>query len=178
MSDSETTAPSENGPDPLQPGKLAPDFELPGTINTHGDIEQYSLSKATEDGPCVLNFYLFDHHPACTENLCDLHRVEWFDVDLEVTVYGISADSVYSHRTFADAQDLDYPLLSDSAGRVAAEYGVLIDEFDGHEQVANRAVFVVGAERRIEYAWAAGVPSEQPEWGEVRDAVGRAKGDI
>jgi len=175
MSDSERAAPSENGPEPLQPGDPAPDFELPGATGSGADIAQYSLSGATEDGPCVLNFYLFDHHPACTENLCDLHEVEWFDVDMEVTVYGISGDSVYSHTTFADAQGLDYPLLSDSAGRVAAAYGVLLDEFEGHERVANRAVFVIRADGSIEHVWTADVPSDQPEWSEIRDAVDRAK---
>lgn len=178
MSDNETTASSEDGSEPLQPGDPAPEFELPGTTGTDGDIEQYLLSKATDDGPCVLNFYLFDHHPACTENLCYLHEVEWFTVDMEVTVYGISGDSVYSHATFADAQGLDYPLLSDSAGRVAAEYGVLMNEFDGHEQVANRAVFVVDADSRIDCTWVADAPGDQPEWTDIREAVDRAKGDV
>ena len=42
-----------------------------------------------------------------------------------MSVYGISLDDVASQRAFHDAQELNFPLLSDPDGSVAAKYAVL-----------------------------------------------------
>ena len=52
---------------------------------------------------------------------------------------GISLDSVVAQAEFAKAQKLDYPLLSDPDGSVAAKYGVLMAE----KGIARRVTFLV-----------------------------------
>jgi peroxiredoxin Q/BCP len=44
---------------------------------------------------------------------------------LGVQVFGISTQSVESHRKFAQAQGLNFPILADVGGKVAKKYGVL-----------------------------------------------------
>lgn len=160
-------------------GDRAPDFELPGT-DPDGDeaVREYRLSEVLDGGPVVVNFYLFDFHPTCTENLCDLHDLSWFEFDEDTTVFGVSADGVYSHGAFADAESIGVPLLSDSDGRVAESYGVLYEELAGHYRIANRSVFVLAPDRTVRYAWVADDPGEHPDWTTVKEAVdelGRAE---
>ncbi|MFB6092657.1 MAG: redoxin domain-containing protein [Haloquadratum sp.] len=154
-------------------GATAPDFTLPGT-SPAGDgiqVSQYQLTDALEDGPVLLNFYLFDFHPSCTDNLCDLHDLMWFDIDESVTVFGISTDRSFSHHAFADEEELGYTLLSDSDGSVAAAYDVLYDEFENHKQIAKRSVFVIDTERTIQYAWSTDDPATQPPWDEIEGVI-------
>ena len=55
-------------------------------------------------------------------------------------VVGISTDEVATQKRFKDENQLPFPLLSDSDGKVAKQYGgtVMIVGF------ANRATFVIG----------------------------------
>jgi len=156
----------------LSAGTTAPDFELPG-ISTAADEEigSYRLSDLIADGPVLLNFYLFDFHPACTTNLCDLHDIEWFTLDTDISVLGVSTDRTFSHRAFAEDQSLGFPLLSDSDGSVAEAFGVLYDEYQGHKRIAKRSVFVVDTDRTVRYAWVADDPADGPDWDAVRAAV-------
>jgi peroxiredoxin len=156
----------------LSEGTTAPDFELPGS-STDGDekIGSYRLSTLLADGPVLLNFYLFDFHPACTTTLCDLHDIEWFTLDTDISVLGVSTDRTFSHRAFAEDQGLGFPLLSDSDGSVAEDYGVLYDEYQGHKRIAKRSVFVVDTDRTVRYAWVADDPANGPDWDAVRAAV-------
>lgn len=154
----------------IEEGQQAPDFALPG-VSADGDIREFGLSEAVTDGPVVLNFYVFDFHPECTEHMCDLNNLSWFRLDDGVTAFAISADQSFSHREFAAAQNLDFPLLSDSDGAVAEAFGVLYEEFKGHKRVAKRSVFVIDTERVVRYAWRTDDPSDHPDWTTVTETV-------
>ncbi|WP_018257455.1 redoxin domain-containing protein [Halomicrobium katesii] len=162
----------------LELGDTAPDFTLQGIRGAESsDIETVTLSERLETGPAVLNFYLFDFHPECRRNVCELHDLAWFDLDEQVHTFGISTDSVFSHGEFARQEGLEYPLLSDNDGSVAESYGILTDERQGHRRVARRAVFVVDQTGSVRYRWVADAPDEQPEWEAIKDVVDDVKGD-
>lgn len=154
----------------LTDGDMAPDFRLPGTPTPDEQdiVSEYTLREAVADSPVSLNFYLFDFHPHCTENICDLHDLAWFDINESVSVYGISTDKSFSQRSFAETEGLDITLLSDSDGTVAEEYGVLYEEFGGHKRIGKRSVFIVDPEGMVRYAWRTEDPSVQPDGQEVR----------
>lgn len=158
----------------VREGDRAPDFELPGTTPELGndDITRHRLSDALEDGPVVVSFYLFDFHPACTDHMCSLHDLAWLDLDDTVTVFGISTDKSFSHNAFADRENLQFRLLSDSDGNVAEHYDVLYDEFKDHKRVAKRSVFVVDTDQTVRYTWVTEDPQTLPDWEPVRDALG------
>lgn len=155
----------------LQPNTRAPDFTLPGTTPDGDGLTTYRLRDALDDGPVLLNFYVFDFHPACTEHLCTLHDLAWFDLDDALTVYGVSTDRAFSHAAFADAERLTYPLLADSDSTVAADYDVRYDEYADHRHVAKRAVFLVDSDQTVTYAWSTDDPRDMPDWTAVRAAI-------
>lgn len=154
-------------------GDRAPGFDLPGTTaDAHDeDVTRHTLADALEDGPVVLSFYLFDFHPECTDHMCSLHDLAWLELEDDVTVFGVSTDKSFSHKAFADSENIAFRLLSDSDGSVAEEYGVLYDEFNGHKRVSKRSVFVVDTDQTVQYAWVTEDPHTQPDWVPVRDAL-------
>lgn len=157
----------------LSEGTTAPDFTLPGTAARRDEtaVEQHTLADALEEGLAVVNFYLFDFHPACTTNMCELHDLVWFDLDEQVTVFGISTDRSFSHHAFAEAEQLGFTLLSDSDGSVAEEYDVFYEEFNGHKRIAKRSVFLIDTEGVIRYAWSTDDPTVQPNWSKLKAAL-------
>jgi len=78
-----------------------------------------------------------------------------------VQVFGISVDSIYCHAAFAREREIPFPLLSDFNKEVSQEYGVLID-LGPWKNVSARAVFVVGQDGTIRYAWH-GAPRDLPD---------------
>jgi peroxiredoxin len=54
-------------------------------------------------------------------------------------VIGVSVDSVWANKAFADQLHLEYPVLSDVKHDVSRSYGV----YDEGNSVARRATFVI-----------------------------------
>jgi peroxiredoxin len=150
----------------LTEGDAAPDFVLPGTDGD--ELREYMLAEHTKEGPVVIAFYLFDFHPTCTDELCSLGDLGWFTLDEDVTAFGVSTDSAFSHRAFAREHGIEFPLLSDDSGAVSDRYGVLSEGYEGHRVVSERAVFVVDEATTVRYAWVAENPGTHPDWDEVR----------
>lgn len=77
-------------------------------------------------------------------------RQETFN-NLGVHVLGISTDSVYSHKVFAEtspsARAIQYPLLSDRSHVITHQYGVLRAELG----IAYRATFIIAPDRQVKY---------------------------
>ncbi|MFD1515744.1 redoxin domain-containing protein [Halomarina rubra] len=151
-------------------GDSAPDFtEKVAT----GDIEEFTLSERTGDGPLVLATFPGAFTPPCSNEMVALE--EHLD-DYEgagATLYGLSHDSPFSLNAFRDAQDLSFDLVSDMRGDTIEAYGLTTDMPDiGLYGVANRAVFVLDEEGTVTYVWEADDAGEdEPDYEELLDAV-------
>lgn len=154
----------------LQVGQTAPEFTLPGVVG--GTVDSHGLAEYAEHGwAVVVVFYPFDFHPVCTTQMCTLRDSEALSMVENTVVLGVSTDGVYSHRRFGEEYRIDFPLLSDSDGRVARSYGVLVDELEGHRDVARSAVFVVDPDRRVQYAWQSEEADDEPDLEAVEKAT-------
>jgi len=150
-------------------GDAAPDFVLPGSDGD--DVREYMLADFTREGPVVLASYLFDFHPACTEELCTLQNLGWFTVHPDATALALGTDSAFSHQAFAREHGIEFPLLSDSDGAVSERYDIRYDEFEGHRNVAKRSVFVIDADAIVRYRWVADDPRSLPNWEEIQTVL-------
>lgn len=126
----------------MQPGDLAPEFELPDE-----DGVPRSLGGFLESGPVVLFFYPAAMTPGCTAESCHFRDLGGEFAALGAQRVGISADDVAKQKRFADKHAFDFPLLSDPDGSVATQYGV-------RRRVTvlsptRRATFVIGVDRKI-----------------------------
>lgn len=124
-------------------GDRVTEFELPdqtGTIRT--------LTELLADGPIVLFFYPAAMTPGCTKEACHFRDLAAEFAAVGATRVGISADSVDKQAQFADKQKFDYPLLSDTDGTVAAQFGVkrgLLGKF----MPVKRTTFVIDTDRTV-----------------------------
>jgi peroxiredoxin Q/BCP len=103
----------------VQVGDVAPDFTLPDQTGT-----PVSLRNLLGRAAVVLYFYPKDASPGCTIEARAFQGSYDAFTEAGAAVVGISADSVGSHRRFAAAEKLSFPLLSDRDGAVSALYGV------------------------------------------------------
>lgn len=158
----------------LAEGTEAPSFELPALVD--GDRRRVSLSEYVGDDVVILAFYPADFNPACDEESCDLDELDLFTMQKDVTILGISPDSVYSHRAFAEQYDLSVPLLADTDGEVAAEYDLQLEDDIG-QQLLERAVVVVDHDGEIAYTWSTDELTELPRVEELKDAIADTGGN-
>jgi glutaredoxin-dependent peroxiredoxin len=66
--------------------------------------------------------------------------------------FGISGDSEWTHIAWAQALDLNFPLLSDWNKEAMRAFGVE-GEFRGHRGVALRTTFLVDQDGTVRGAW-------------------------
>lgn len=102
----------------LTVGEKAPDFELQ---DQNGDL--HSLSQSIGKW-VLLYFYPKDATPGCTVEAQTI-RDAWPDfTGMNITVFGVSADSVASHKKFAEKQNIPFTLLSDESKEMLNAYEV------------------------------------------------------
>jgi peroxiredoxin len=130
-----------------QPGQRAPDFALP-------HAPDQALSSGRFRGhPTVLAFYPADWSPVCSDQMALYQAVMPEFERYGAEVVGISVDSVWCHRAFADDRGIRFPLLADfePKGEVARQYGV----YDTAAGVARRALFVLDGEGTVAWSYLA-----------------------
>ncbi len=120
----------------VEVGQQAPDFEL---TNQFG--ETVKLSDFTGKKNVVLVFYPFAFSVPCTAELCAIRDQRESIEGADTQVLGVSCDSKFTLKAFAESQGLEYPLLADfwPHGAVAKNYGV----FDETRGLALRGTFII-----------------------------------
>ena len=135
-------------------GQKAPDFTLPGDSWEN----EVSLESARREGPVVLFFYPGDWSSVCTHQMGQLQQEIGRFEALGAKIMGISVDSPWSHRAWAEERGIDFPLLSDFQREVIEDYGVK------HEAgFPERAYFVIDKGGIVRAKKIEGSPSDQPE---------------
>jgi peroxiredoxin Q/BCP len=125
----------------MDAGDLAPDFTLPDDQG-----RERTLSDFLATGPVVLFFYPAAMTGGCTAESCHFRDLAAEFAEVGAHRVGISPDGVTKQRQFAEANNFDYPLLSDVEGAVARQFGVWRKLLPLH---AKRATFVIGEDRKI-----------------------------
>jgi thioredoxin-dependent peroxiredoxin len=103
----------------MKAGEPAPEFELPDETGT-----TRSLKKFLAEGPVVLFFYPAAMTPGCTAESCHFRDLAAEFAEVGAVRVGISPDPVDKQKQFSDKHSFDFPLLSDTDGAVATQFGV------------------------------------------------------
>ena len=77
----------------------------------------------------------------------------------DTQVLGVSMDSPFSNKAFADQIGVTFPLLSDWGGKITREYGIYKDEY----QAPRRVNFLIGKDGKILKRFESKVTPESPE---------------
>ena len=127
----------------MNQGDQVAEFELPDQT---GKVR--SLRELLADGPIVLFFYPAAMTPGCTKEACHFRDLAAEFAAVGAGRVGISTDAVDKQAKFSDKEGFDYPLLSDSDGTVATQFGVkrgLLGKF----MPVKRTTFVIDTDRTV-----------------------------
>ena len=102
----------------LEINTKAPDFTLPDKDGNPVSLSDFRGRKV------VLYFYPRDNTPGCTRQACAFAAAYDRFRSMDVTVIGVSKDSVSSHLKFAQKYDLPFILLSYPELQVIQAYDV------------------------------------------------------
>lgn len=122
-------------------GQEAPDFTAKNENN-----ESVTLS-ALRGKPVVLVFYPLDFSGICTAEMCAIRDDFSGFQQKGAQVFGISRDSVYTHKAFKEKEGMAHSLLADMKGDVAKLYGAW-NEAAG---VAERVTVVIDKDGKVAY---------------------------
>ena len=122
----------------------------------------------------VLYFYPADFTGGCTAQACGF-RDDFEKLGKNVAVFGVSGDSVATHKLFKAHHKLPFPLLADEKGDVAKAFGVPVNK-GGKSPTINEKGEKGTADRGVTIARYTVVIDLQGNVAAI-DAVGNAGGD-
>lgn len=150
----------------LELGQKAPNFEL-----VDHELKPVKLSELK--GKVVLAFYPGAFTSVCEKELCAFRDMMAKFNNLNATVFGISIDTPFANKAFAEKNKLNFRLLSDFGGNVAKQYGGVHENFINipNYTVAKRAVFVLN-DGVVIYKWVTDNPAVEPPYEEIQKVLG------
>jgi mycoredoxin-dependent peroxiredoxin len=125
-------------------GAAAPDFTLKDQNQKEVKLSDFQGKKNV-----VIVFYPLDWSPVCTnEHAAFVNDMKRFE-QLDAQVLGVSVDSAWSHKAFAEKMGITYPLLADfqPRGAVGDKFGVYLAD----KGITGRAIAIV--DRGGKVAW-------------------------
>jgi mycoredoxin-dependent peroxiredoxin len=151
----------------LAVGQTAPDFTLKDQHQKEVKLSDFAGTKNV-----VLVFYPLDWSPTCTnEHACFVNDMKQFET-LNAEVLGVSVDSVWSHKAYAEKMGIKYSLLADfqPRGAMSEKYGVYLAE----KGITGRSIFIVDKNGKVAWAKNYDIPVV-PDIKEVASALNNVK---
>ena len=147
---------------PIAVGQKAPEFTL-----KNQDMQEVSLA-SLKGQSVVLAFYPLDFSPVCSnEHACFTNDLKQFE-GLSAKVLGISVDSPFAHKAFAEKLRISYPLLADfhPKGDVAKKFGLYLEE----KGITNRATVILDKDGVVRFVKVYDIPTARDN-AEILDAL-------
>ena len=136
-------------------------------FNLYDDKRKFITEENLNGKWSVIFFYPKDESPGCTLQSCSFRdKYEEFK-ELGVQIFGVSSDSVSSHRKFKEKYNLQYSLLSDKGGILAKNLRLK----KNLGLIAARVTLIINPEGLIIYAHT----SQLGVMGHVRKALNEIK---
>lgn len=147
-------------------GQPAPQFTLQDQNQKDIHLSDYRGKNV------VLLLYPLDWSPICTnEHACIVGGMKAFE-KLNAQVLGLSVDSTWSHKAFAEKMGITYPLLADfhPRGAVAEQFGF----YDAGRGTASRAAVIVDKNGKVAWVKSYAYPTF-PDVQEVEQALAQVQ---
>ena len=147
-------------------GAKAPDFTL-----MNQDRQPVTLSEQLKQGPVVLAFFPAAFSSVCTKEMCTFRDAASELNNVKATVLGVSVDTFFAQKAWADAQHLNFPLLSDFNKTVIRQYDVVNPDMIGLKDIAKRAVFVIDRNGVVRHREVLDDARNEPDYAKVTQAL-------
>ena len=128
------------------------DIKLQG-LDAEGNEKEFSLNDF-KGQKVILYFYPKDNTSGCTQEACDF-RDNINRLTNYATVIGVSPDSIKSHQSFKEKQNLNFILLSDPEHKLAEDFEVWKEKsMYGRKYMGiERSTFIIDTNGKIEKEW-------------------------
>ncbi|MCF7866854.1 thioredoxin-dependent thiol peroxidase [Candidatus Woesearchaeota archaeon] len=142
----------------LKEGIKAPAFSLKDQDGKTHKLADYKGKKV------VLYFYPKDNTPGCTTEACTFNE-NLSKLKKKAIIFGVSADSVESHKKFADKYGLKFSLLSDPDKKMLEKYEAYgKKKFMGKEYMRiHRITYLIDEQGKIKKVFPKVKPAEHAE---------------
>lgn len=150
----------------VEVGSKAPDFTL-----MDEDRQPVTLSAALQKGPVVLAFFPAAFSATCEAELCTFRDSLASLTPSKAQVIGVSTDTFFALKAFAEKQQFGFPLLSDFNKDVIRQYGVVNPDMIGLKDIAKRSVFVIDRSGIVRYREVLDDARNEPDYAKIREAL-------
>jgi peroxiredoxin len=150
----------------LQIGQKAPGFKLLDTEKNEVSLENFRGKNL------VIFFFPMAWTGGCTKEMCAVQEDYKTYSGMNAEVIGISVDTFFALKRFAEDNKLKYTLLSDFNKTTIRDYDVVHHDFAfGYKDVAKRSTFVIDKEGVIRFIEILPSPGDFPDMDAIREAV-------
>ena len=147
-------------------GSKAPDFTL-----MDQDRKPVTLSSVVQTGPVVLAFFPAAFSSVCQNEMCTFRdSIATLGAE-QAQVFGVSTDTFFALKAWADQNQLTFPLLSDYNKQVIRQYGVVNPDMIGLKDIAKRAVFVIDRSGVVRHREVLEDARNEPDYGKITQAL-------
>jgi peroxiredoxin Q/BCP len=133
----------------ISEGDKAPTFTL------EADGESVINLKDFRGKTVVLYFYPKDSTPGCTKEACDFRDHIQAFTKKNITIIGVSKDSIKRHDNFKAKYELPFTLVSDNDNKVCETYGTWVEKsmYGKKYMGIERSTFLIGPDGIILKVW-------------------------
>lgn len=134
---------------PLRVGSMAPNFSLPSTAGGLITLSEFRGKRI------VLYFYPKDMTSGCTVEAHEFSELAKTFASKKVFVFGVSPDSIESHKKFIEKDAITFPLLADVGHKAAEAYGAWVEKsmYGRSYMGIERSTFVIGPDGKLEQVY-------------------------
>jgi len=121
----------------------------------------------------VLAFFPGAFTGGCTKEMCALRDSIASMQGLPGQVVAVSVNDPFTNKAFADANRLQFPILSDYMRETIKRLNIFHTDFAGLKgyTAAKRSVFVLDPAGMVRYRWISEDPAMEPNYDEVKSAL-------
>jgi len=138
-----------------------PDFQL-----YDQERKQRSL-KEFQGKNIVLAFFPGAFTGTCTKEMCTIR--DSFSA-LPGSVVAVSVNDPFTNKAFAEANKLQFPILSDYSRDTIRRLNIVQNDFAGLKgyTAAKRSVFILDGNGVVRYKWISEDPAKEPNYQEIK----------
>jgi peroxiredoxin len=154
---------------PVEIGQKPPDFQLPDQNRKIQSLKDF-LGKKT-----VLAFFPGAFTGPCTKEMCTFRDSMVALASVRAQVVAISVNDPFSNKAFADANKLQFPILSDYTRETVKQYNVFHENFAGLQgyTAAKRSIFILDDKGIVRYKWVSEDPGKEPDYAEIKSKLAK-----
>ena len=138
-----------------------PDFQLYDQDRKLRSLKDFQGKKI------VLAFFPGAFTGVCTKEMCTFRDSL---ANLPGDVVAVSVNDPFTNKAFADANRLQFPILSDYGREAVKRLNIFHNDFAGLKGyvAAKRSVFILDKNGGVRYKWVSEDPAKEPNYEEVK----------